>query len=114
MQVVDRVAQLFGPFDHQRHHDGILAFNKRPKVVAGHVIHHQVLAVILDEIIDHSRQVGVLKRGQQACLADELCRGVRAEVVVGFHRHLVGQALVFRQVHLAHAAFPQGLNDLIS
>ena len=113
VKVTERVPKLLRPLQDQRSGKGHLLLNHGAQVFAGDEIHHQVLAVILGEIIDDARQVRVFERCQQAGFADELCAGMGAEVVVGFYRYLVGQTLILCQVHFTHSTFAQQIDDLI-
>jgi hypothetical protein len=120
VEIVEDVAQLVGPGDNA-------ALRKRPfaavehllQGAAGHILHHQVVAVADGKLVADRRQVGVAQAAQQLRFASELGHGHRpvARVDDGRVGHLLqghDAVLVERvgdQVDRAHAAAADDADD---
>ncbi len=76
VQVVERVQHLIGPDNHRFFFERLPgAFQAAFQIIAFHVIHHQIFAVINNKIIGDFGQVGVIQPGQHTGFGQKLFTG---------------------------------------
>jgi hypothetical protein len=126
MQEVESAAELVSPSEH-------LALGERlpfpygtgqqlVEVLTGHKVHHQVVAVLLSEIVGYLGKIGVIETCQSARFLVELVAALLQFVAggVGIWESLLHgteptlKAEVFGTIGCTHASSPNQFDDLVS
>ena len=85
------------------------------QIFAFDIIHHQVLALVLnDEMVSNTRQVGVAQIRQDDGFAPELACVFLVVKQVFFDGYGYTQAFIGSAIDCAHAPFAQGFNNTIA
>ena len=78
------------------------------------VVHHQVLAVLVDEVVGHAWQIGMAQAGEQRSLAVELALRLRVDVEIFLDRHPDLKGFIRGQIDGTHAALAEHAFDAIA
>ena len=70
VEEVEGFEQLVGPVEHLLDREGLVGLlHDAVQVLAGDVLHHEVLPVVLEEMIADARQGGMLETVKKTCFA---------------------------------------------
>lgn len=84
------------------------------QIGALNIVHHQVLAILENEMVGNPRQVGMTQGRQQASLPSKLPFGFGVEVEVLFYCDFNVKRDIVRKVYRAHAALTELSLDAVA